>query len=72
MIKSIPSQYTDKLEALVMKALQTGQANDDLAQEIKKLGHSTDNRARLIARDQMGKINGGINKKCQTSMGYTA
>lgn len=55
-----------------MNALQTGQTNDDLAQEIKKLGHSTDNRARLIARDQMGKINGGINKKRQTSMGYTA
>ncbi len=69
LIKSIPSQYADKLEALVMNALQTGQTNDDLAQEIKKLGHSTDNRARLIARDQMGKINGGINKKRQTSMG---
>ena len=69
LIKSIPSQYTDKLEVLVMNALQTGQTNDELAQEIKKLGHSTDNRARLIARDQMGKINGGINKKRQTSMG---
>ncbi|EZQ11650.1 phage minor head protein [Acinetobacter sp. Ver3] len=69
LIKSIPSQYTDKLEALVMNALQTGQTNEELAQEIKKLGHSTDIRARLIARDQMGKINGAINKKRQTSMG---
>lgn len=69
LIKSIPSQYTDKLEALVMNALQTGQTNEDLAQEIKKLGHSTDNRARLIAADQMGKINGAINKKRQESMG---
>lgn len=69
LIKSIPSQYTDKLEALVMNALQTGQTNEELAKEIKKLGHSTDIRARLIARDQMGKINGAINKKRQTSMG---
>ena len=69
LIKSIPSQYTDKLEALVMNALQTGQTNDELAQEVKKLGHSTDNRARLIARDQMGKINSSINKRRQTSMG---
>lgn len=69
LIKSIPSQYTDKLEAFVMNALQTGQTNEELAQEIKKLGHSTDIRARLIARDQMGKINGAINKKRQTSMG---
>ena len=67
LIKSIPSQYTDKLEALVMNALQTGQTNEDLAQEIKKLGHSTDYRARLIASDQMGKINGQINKARQIS-----
>lgn len=69
LIKSIPSQYTDKLEALVMNALQTGQTNEELAQEIKKLGHSTDFRASLIASDQMGKINGAINKKRQESMG---
>lgn len=69
LIKSIPSQYTDKLEALVMNALQTGQTNQELAQKIKKLGHSTDVRARLIARDQMGKINSAINKKRQTSLG---
>lgn len=69
LIKSIPSQYTDKLEALVMNALQTGQTNEELAQEIKKLGHSTDYRARLIAADQMGKINGAINKQRQVSMG---
>ena len=69
MIKLIPSQYTDKLEALVMNALQTGQTNDELVQEIKKLGHSADNRARLIAADQRGKINGASNKKRQESMG---
>lgn len=69
LIKSIPRQYADKLEALVMNALQTGQTNQELAQEIKKLGHSTDYRARLIAADQMGKINGQINKARQVSMG---
>jgi SPP1 gp7 family putative phage head morphogenesis protein len=70
LIKSIPSQYTDKLEALVMNALQTGQTNEELAQEIKKLGHSTDNRARLIAADQMGKINGGITKARHLQIGF--
>lgn len=70
LIKSIPSQYTDKLEALVMNALQTGQTNEDLAQEIKKLGHSTDFRARLIAADQMGKINGAITKVRHLDIGF--
>lgn len=69
LIKSIPSQYADKLEALVLNALQTGQTNEDLAKAIAKLGQSTDYRARLIAADQMGKINGQINKARQLSMG---
>ncbi|MFX4789475.1 minor capsid protein, partial [Acinetobacter baumannii] len=36
---------------------------------IKQLGLSTDYRARLIASDQMGKINGQINQARQLSMG---
>lgn len=58
LIKSIPQQYADKLEVLITNALQTGQTNEELAKAIKQLGLSTDYRARLIARDQMGKING--------------
>lgn len=69
LIKSIPSQYADKVEALILNALQTGQTNEDLAKAIAKLGQSTDYRARLIAADQMGKINGQINKARQLSMG---
>lgn len=69
LIKSIPSQYADKVEALVLNALQTGQTNQELAKEISKLGQSTDYRARLIAADQMGKINGQINMARQLSMG---
>lgn len=69
LIKSIPNQYVDKLEALVHSAFQTGQTNEELAQAIKKLGQTTDFRARLIASDQMGKINGQINKARQVSMG---
>ncbi|OTG95001.1 minor capsid protein [Acinetobacter sp. ANC 3832] len=69
LIKSIPQQYFDKLEALVMNALQTGLTNEELAQEIHKLGQSTEYRARLIAADQMGKINADINEKRQRSLG---
>ncbi|AOA58265.1 phage head morphogenesis protein [Acinetobacter larvae] len=69
LIKSIPNQYVDKLEALVMHAYQTGQTNEELAQAIKQLGVSTDYRCRLIASDQMGKINGQINQARQVSMG---
>lgn len=69
LIKSIPSQYLDKVEALVHNALQTGQTNLELANEIKKLGHSTEKRARLIARDQMAKVNADINETRQRALG---
>lgn len=69
LIKSIPSQYADKVEALVLNALQTGQTNEELAKEIAKLGQTTDSRARLIAADQMGKINADINEQRQRSLG---
>ncbi len=69
LIKSIPSQYADKVEALALNALQTGQTNEELAKAIAKLGQTTDYRARLIAADQMGKINGQINQARQLSMG---
>ncbi|MFH4293788.1 minor capsid protein, partial [Acinetobacter baumannii] len=42
---------------------------EELAKAIKQLGLSTDYRARLIASDQMGKINGQINQARQLSMG---
>lgn len=69
LIKSIPTQYLDKVEALVHNALQTGQTNQELAKDIQKLGYSTENRARLIAADQMGKINSNINKQRQLDLG---
>lgn len=69
LIKSIPQQYADKLEALVLNALQTGQTNEELALEIHKLGKTTEYRARLIASDQMGKINSNINKQRQLALG---
>lgn len=69
LIKSIPNQYLDKVEVLVHNALQTGQTNQELADEIKKLGHSTEKRARLIARDQMAKVNADINETRQLALG---
>jgi SPP1 gp7 family putative phage head morphogenesis protein len=68
-IKSIPRQYADKVEALVLNALQQGQTNEELAKAISKLGHTTDSRSRLIAADQMGTINADINEQRQRSLG---
>lgn len=71
LIKSIPSQYADKVEALILKGLQEGKRAESIAEDIKALGHSTDERARLIARDQLGKINSRISQIRQQKLGIT-
>lgn len=71
LINSIPQQYLDRVEQAVMAALQSGTLNDTLADELKKIKGVTDNRASLIASDQLGKINSRLSQIRQQSLGIT-
>ena len=71
LINSIPQQYLDRVEQAVMASLQAGTLNATLADELLKIEGVTQNRARLIARDQMGKINSRISQVRQQSLGIT-
>ena len=71
LINSIPQQYFDRIEQAVMASMQAGTLNDDLADELKKIKGMTDNRAKLIARDQLGKINSRLSQVRQQSLGIT-
>ncbi len=71
LIESIPSQYQQRLETIILTGLQDGKSSAFIEGEIKALGQSTDARARLIARDQMGKLNGRFNELRQQSLGIT-
>ena len=52
LIKSIPNQYADKVEALILRGLQEGKRAESIAEDIKTLGGVTDDRvkAELFAR----------------------
>ncbi|TXG97740.1 MAG: hypothetical protein E6R08_06370 [Nevskiaceae bacterium] len=69
LIKSIPNQYFDRIENAVWQ--NTGQGNrfEDLAETLKKIDDVTDSRAKLIARDQTGKINSAITQARSKSVG---
>jgi len=56
LIKSIGSQYFDRIEKELMKSLQTGGSQPDLIKAIRKTGGVTERRAKFIARDQNSKI----------------
>lgn len=71
LIESIPSQYADKLQAAILKGLQEGQRASVIAEEIKQIGNITDSRAKLIATDQLGKINSRITQVRQEKLGIT-
>lgn len=71
LINSIPQQYLDRVEQAVMASLQAGTLNTTLADELKKIKGVTDSRAKLIARDQLGKINSRLSQIRQQSLGIT-
>lgn len=71
LINSIPQQYLDRVEQAVMASLQAGTLNATLADDLLKIEGVTKSRAKLIARDQLGKINSRLSQIRQQSLGIT-
>ena len=71
LINSIPQQYLDRVEQAVMASLQAGTLNTTLADDLLKIEGVTKSRAKLIARDQLGKINSRLSQIRQQSLGIT-
>lgn len=69
LIKSIPSQYFERLEKSVWDNMIDGVRFEDLAAQIQHIADVTESRAKLIARDQTSKMNGAFNEARQTSVG---
>ena len=69
LIKSIPTQLHEKLRYKFVDAVQKGKRWEDLAKEIEELTGATKKRARLIARDQIGKLNGQLTQLRQKQIG---
>ncbi|MBF1221572.1 MAG: minor capsid protein [Haemophilus influenzae] len=69
LIKSIPTQLHEKLRYKFVEAVQKGKRWETLIDEVQELGQVTRNRARLIARDQIGKLNGQLTQIRQEEIG---
>ncbi|URG13042.1 minor head protein [Stenotrophomonas phage B2] len=70
LIKSIPAQYHERIEQTVMRSIQTGGTGSQaLMEEIRKIGHSTEKRANLIAVDQASKLNTAMNDERLKAVG---
>jgi SPP1 gp7 family putative phage head morphogenesis protein len=69
LIKGITTKLATDVEGATLRALQRGVLAGDLAEELEgRFGYAED-RAALIARDQIGKLNGQINAARQQELG---
>lgn len=69
LITSIPEQYLDKVEEAVYEAMANGLRHEEIISEIERIGGVTESRAKLIARDQVGKLNSDFSRVRQTDLG---
>lgn len=69
LIKDLPARVLTQIEQAVTRAVASGTPHPELAKEIDERFAVGRDRARLIARDQVGKLYGQINVARQKEMG---
>lgn len=72
LIKSIPSQYLDQLHGKIVAAVRAGKPSKVIAEVVRETFGLPRNRAKLIARDQIGKLNGQLTMARQKNIGVTS
>jgi SPP1 gp7 family putative phage head morphogenesis protein len=71
LIKSIQEESLTKVEGVINTGFKNGITVDRISQQIEDKFDTSSSRARLIARDQIGKLNGSISRSRQTTAGLT-
>lgn len=68
LIKTIPQQYLDEIERIVLQETVKGRSATSIIDQIREVHNVSENRARVIARDQTNKINGELTRQRQTAL----
>lgn len=69
LVDSIVNTYIEKLQIIVSNAIQCGTAMSEVKEEIKVLLNTTYKRAKFIARNEVGNLNGIITMRRQVDCG---
>lgn len=69
LIKTIPEEYFKKIETIVFTGTTQGRTASSMIQRIREVAGNTENRARLIARDQTSKLNSALNQQRSQNLG---
>lgn len=71
LIKSIDQRYFSEVEGVVQRGFQSGRRPEEMAREIASRYEVSLSRANLIAKDQVGKLAGQMDRLRQTDLGVT-
>ncbi|OOG85853.1 phage head morphogenesis protein [Pseudomonas sp. A25(2017)] len=69
LIKSIPTEYFQKVETIVLGGMKDGLAPSAIAKQIQEETGVSARRAKLIARDQVSQLNADLTEKRQAAAG---
>lgn len=69
LIKSIKTEYFQKVEAIVLGGMKGGAAPSVIARQIQEQTGITARRAKLIARDQVSQLNSDLTRQRQVAAG---
>jgi len=69
LIKTIPQEYTKRVRNAIAVGARNGFTSTEVAKLLEKEFKITKNRAKLIARDQIGKFNGNLTRIRQERVG---
>ena len=72
LIRDLPEQIARQIEQAVTRAFASGTPHSQLAEQIDARFDVGESRARLIARDQIGKLYGQVNAARQQDLGVTS
>lgn len=71
LIVSLPDRYFDDIRSRVHEAIDFGTRHETMAKELASRYEIPINQAKLIARDQVGKLYGDLNSQRQQNLGVT-
>lgn len=69
LIKTIPQDSLNEMREIVYEGFRTGQTTKSIVKDIQHVYSVNKNHARLIARDQLAKLNADLTKRQQTDAG---
>lgn len=71
LIRTIPERYFSQVEQKVLEGIGAGSRWEDIADQLERRFEVSQNVAKVIARDQVGKFYADLNKTRQENLGIT-